>query len=71
MFKTKQVFIDVSKKKKKKGYLRPQNHRMAYVGRELKDYPISNPHQLRLPRASSNLVLSTFRDGGMGHPQLL
>jgi len=48
---------------------------MDWVGRELKAHPVPTPchglaapHQLRLPRAPSNLALSTSRDG---HSQLL
>jgi len=43
---------------------------MAEVGRDLKTFPASHhpmgraaPHQLRLPRAPSNLALSACRDG--------
>jgi len=43
---------------------------MAWDGRYLKDHPVPIPcdglvatHQIRLPRASSNLALSTSRDG--------
>jgi len=43
---------------------------MAWVGRDLKDHVVPTPchrlvatHQLRLPRAPSNLALSTSRDG--------
>jgi len=42
------------------------HHRMAWVGSDLKDHPVPTPccglvvpHQLRLPRALSNLALST------------
>ena len=52
-----------------------QNHRMVWVGRDLKAHatPIpaagrAVPHQLRLPRAPFSLGLSTSRDGA---PQLL
>ena len=46
------------------------NHRMDWVGRELKAHPVPTPchglaapHQLRLPRAPSNPALGTSRDG--------
>ena len=48
---------------------------MIWVGRNLTAHPTPNPivgraapHQLRLPRAPSNLALSASRDGA---PQLL
>lgn len=47
-----------------------QNLRMAQVERDLKDSPFPPPamvraatHQLRMPRASYNLVLKIFRNG--------
>jgi len=47
-----------------------QKHRMAWVGRDVKDHPVSNscfgqgcPQKLRLPRAPSNLAFSASRDG--------
>jgi len=50
-------------------------YRMAWAGRDLKVHPVPTPavgraapHQLRLPRAPSNLALSASRDGA---PQLL
>jgi len=50
------------------------NHRMVWIGSDLKDLWVPTPylppamgraapHQLRLPRAPSNLALSTSRDG--------
>ena len=46
-----------------------QNHRMARVGRDLRDHeaptpmPQAGPPASRLPRAPSNLALNTSRDG--------
>ena len=52
-----------------------RNHRTVWAGRDFKAHatPIPTvgraaPHQLRLPRAPSNLALSASRDGA---PQLL
>jgi len=43
---------------------------MAWVGRDLEDHPVPIPshrlvvpHQIMLPRAPSNMTLSTSRDG--------
>ena len=43
---------------------------MAWIGRDFRDHPVlpnamgrAASHQLRLPRAPSNLVFNTSRDG--------
>ena len=48
---------------------------MAWVGSYLKDDPVPTPaviraapHELRLPRAPSNLALSAFRGGALSSP---
>jgi len=52
-----------------------QNHRMAWVGRDLKDHESPTPltgratnlpiYKTRLPRAPSSLALNTSRDGDL------
>jgi len=57
-------------------YTKSQNHRMHWVGMDLKDHPPSNPHatfhQTRLLKAPSNLALNTAREGAatasLGNP---
>ena len=51
----------------------PENHRMAWVGRDLKDHPAPSckvaTHQIKLSRASFNPALN--KKPGMRHPYLL
>ena len=51
-------------------FIESHNHRIVWVGGDFKALPAPTPchglvvpHQLRLPRAPSNLALSTSRDG--------
>jgi len=66
-----ELFIKIKKKNKKlfgdrfisgtAGWLN-QNHRIEWVGRNIKDHPFSTvtTHQIRLPRASSNRTICSI-----------
>jgi len=50
--------------------IKAQDHRLAWVGTDLKEHPVLSPAverdtspQIRLPRAPSNLAFGTSRDG--------